>query len=511
MLISKTVIIKWHNKTKKWYENKGYIYTHNGDEFEVKVEDLQDGSHALVDVQCDECGEILKGKKWQSYKRHVKEDGKYYCSPCASRLYGGEITRKIKLSKSKSFKQWCYLNLSKELAIWTLSRWDYELNIDKDGNVILPDDVSYGSDKGYWFKCLDRPEHGSELKSIHSFTNGREKSINCIKCNSISITHPLAVKYLANPEDALKYSHSSMVEVITKCPECGHEKSMDINRLINKGFSCSVCSSGYYPEKFVFNMLKQLNTNFQTQLSKKTFKWCDKYKYDNYINKINCIIETHGIQHYEDSTGNWMKLCEVQKNDRNKEELAKNNDIENYIVIDCRKSDMEWIKKSIMNSELPKLLDFKDDDVNWLECHEYGCKSSVKLVCIEWHGEVNNILNIENKLKISRSAVINYLKQGTKLGWCIPPYNPKQEQEKRIELMKKKISKKVICLTTKEIFNSISEATIKNNLRNSSGISQCCLNKRKSSGKHLETNEPLRWMYHDEYLETQNQELLPLQ
>lgn len=510
MLITKTVMVKWSNKTKKWYELKGYIFTKYKDEFEVKVDDLSDGSHALVDVECDGCGEILTNMKWQNYIRSVHEDGKYYCQKCASRLYGGETTRKIKLTKSLSFKQWCYDNLTKEIADYVLSRWDYELNIDKYGKRLSPNDVSYGSNNLYWFKCLDHPEHGSEQKSIHSFTSGKRNSLDCSKCNTISITHPLFVKYFLNKEDTLKYSHSSMVEVVTKCPECGNEKSMDINRLINKGFSCTICSSGYYPEKFLFNVLKQLDLNFKTQLSKKIFKWCNSYKYDNYIDKINSIIETHGIQHYENTTGNWRKLNETQENDKQKELLAKSNGINHYIVLDCRKSELEWIKNSIMNSKLPLLLNFSEEDINWLKCHEYACKSLVKLVCVEWRGEVNNILNIENKLKISKSAIINYLKQGTKLGWCIPPYSPKKEKEKRINLMKDKNSKKVICLTTKEIFNSISDATLKNKLRNSSGISQCCLNNRKSAGK-LPNGTKLTWMYYDEYLKTQDQVTLPLQ
>ena len=47
-LISKTVKIKWNQKTKKYYENLGYVYTKMYDEFEVKIEDLQKGSSIKV-------------------------------------------------------------------------------------------------------------------------------------------------------------------------------------------------------------------------------------------------------------------------------------------------------------------------------------------------------------------------------------------------------------------------------------------------------------------------------
>lgn len=79
--------MKWHPMNKQYYENKGYTYTKMYNEFEVKVEDLSDNSHVLVDVQCDGCGEILKGIVWQSYKKYLKENNKYYCQRCSHILF----------------------------------------------------------------------------------------------------------------------------------------------------------------------------------------------------------------------------------------------------------------------------------------------------------------------------------------------------------------------------------------------------------------------------------------
>ena len=44
MLLTKTVKVKWHSTTKKFYVDKGYVFTNYRDEFEIKVEDLQDYS-----------------------------------------------------------------------------------------------------------------------------------------------------------------------------------------------------------------------------------------------------------------------------------------------------------------------------------------------------------------------------------------------------------------------------------------------------------------------------------
>lgn len=500
MLISKNTITEWNGTTRKWYEEKGYIFTKWGNKFEVKVEDLMDSSHAIVNIKCDGCGEDLIGIIWRNYKRTVKEDGKYYCHKCSTNLFGGEKTRKTKLKDCITFYQWCYDNLPKEEAYKILSRWDYKLNINKNGKILSPNDVGHSSrglnGKGFWFKCLDHLEHKSELKNISSFTNTSSGvNLQCIQCNSISMTHPYLVKFLINKNDALKYSvGSSKIKIPMKCPDCGHEKKRSISQLDKTGFCCPKCGDGItYPEKFMFNVLEQLlDKRFITQLSKKTFKWCGKYRYDFYIIEINGICEVGGLQHYEEIKG-WGLLKDIQENDKNKEYLAKENGIDYYIVLDCRKSELEWIKNSIMQSDLPNLLNFKESDIDWLKCHEYACSNIVKFACNMWNNGVNNALKISKILKLNKNTVIKYLKQGAKLGWC--DYDPKIESKKNYHFIK------VICLTTGEIFNSMKEAKIKYDIQDS-GISMCCRNKQKYCGKHLITKEPLRWMIYSEYINT---------
>ena len=62
--------------------------------------------------------------------------------------------------------------------------------------------------------------------------------------------------------------------------------------------------------------------------------------------------------------------------------------------------------------------------------------------------------------------------------------------------------RKIICMNNNRTFNSITEAENYYNIKN---ISYCCIGKRKSAGKDLVTNEPLHWMYYDEYLQLQEQ------
>jgi len=490
MLVTRIIKKKWNPRYKKFYEDGGYTYTKMGDEFEVKVEDMQNGSRENVDVECDGCTKLLH-VVWTDYRGHVREDGKYYCVKCANNLFGKFKSNKTKLGKSKSFYQWCYDNLPKEDADKILARWDYKLN------GVSPDDVTFGSDKKYWFKCGDYESHIPEQKSINWFTHGHKGSVECNQCNSISITNLPLVSYIVNKKDIYEYSQGSGKKILMRCPDCGYEKLMIPNTFIRSGFSCPRCSDGVsYPEKFLFSMMEQLDIYFGTQLSKLTFFWCGDYRYDFYISTINCIIEAHGSQHYVE-TGRGMTLNEIQENDIVKEHLARENNVIDYIILDCRKSKIKWIKNSIIISKLPQLLNFKVEDINWLKCHEYACSSMVKRTCDLWN-EDNTVPELSNMLKLNTITIVKYLKQGSKIGWC--NYNHIEETKKNKKEGHEKSYKQVVCLTTSEIFNSIKEASIKFNLSNGGSIIQCCRNKINSAGKHPETGKKLKWMYYKDFV-----------
>ena len=66
MLLSEDTVIKWNSKNKRYYENLGYTYTKMRDEFAVRIEDLTEGSAALVEVLCDYCGKTYT-VSWRKY------------------------------------------------------------------------------------------------------------------------------------------------------------------------------------------------------------------------------------------------------------------------------------------------------------------------------------------------------------------------------------------------------------------------------------------------------------
>lgn|GEM_PF-4546029 len=141
----------------------------------------------------------------------------------------------------------------------------------------------------------------------------------------------------------------------------------------------------------------------------KSFRWSHGKRYDFYLPSLNAIIEIHGRQHYD---GGFERLGgrtfeEEQENDRLKEELAKDNGIENYIVIDARESNINWMKDNIINSLLPSLLDCSNVDYENIDLN-----AREKLI-IEMESLWNKNKSIKLISKITgldRDAVVRYLK-----------------------------------------------------------------------------------------------------
>ncbi|EGT3606928.1 hypothetical protein FKF97_11035 [Clostridium perfringens] len=244
-------------------------------------------------------------------------------------------------------------------------------------------------------------------------------------------------------EDAKRYSHSSHKKVNVECSDCGREKSIALSSIYNyKSIGCPCGDGKSYPEKFIMNLLEQLSINFETEYSP---KWIKPKRYDFYIKDLNCIIESHGLQHYSEITNfssyGGKELRKEQENDKYKKEAALANGIKYYIQLDCRESNLEWIKNSILNSELVEL--FNLSNIDWFQCAEFANKNIVKEVCNYWNNkrEDETTTDLMKIFNLDKSSIIEYLKKGAKLSWC--DYNPKEEMSKRGSKYGKNSAKKV--------------------------------------------------------------------
>ena len=299
-------------------------------------------------------------------------------------------------------------------------------------NELTSHEVTQSSGKKVWWQC----EKGHEWEaSVASRTGGN----GCPYCanqkvlkgyNDIATTHPQYAKYFANVEDAYTYTYNSRKKVELKCPDCGHTKAIQIATLTHRGFSCDLCSDGIsYPEKLMASILTKLNIEFIKQMSYNN----GEHRYDFYLPQYNTILETHGIQHYEQSPRG-RSLEYEQKNDRYKRELAISNGIlnENYHEIDCRHSTLEWCKPNIEKA-LTSYVDISIlTDEDWREADLQAQKSLKIEVCKYWkeNKEVNSELTAKQVAEvfgIGVGAIRGYLNWGNANSLCI--YNGEEEKK----------------------------------------------------------------------------------
>ena len=267
-------------------------------------------------------------------------------------------------------------------------------------------------------------------KGIFNISDDRIDKNNCPICagrqiqngiNDIPTTAPWMIGFFKGGiEEAKKYTKFSSTKIIPICPDCGDvcDHLIKISSLYNNhGFQCSCKDGMSYPEKFVGNILEQLNISYIYQASKELP--FDSYgkKYDFYIPDKSLIIETHGIQHYEEVTDFRMSLEEQKENDAFKRSISKGK-INNYVVIDCRNSNAKWIKNKIMDSILPQLLCFSQEDIDWIACDIAATKSLVKKICQYYNDNDATLKELSNIFKKHVSTISDYLRKGNSFGWC---------------------------------------------------------------------------------------------
>lgn len=296
------------------------------------------------------------------------------------------------------------------------------------GSVTITDRIrkqkNKKSGKYYYYKCN---VCGYECDDEHiiyeiSLKNGHGCSVcgggNAVQrgINDIATVASWMLPYFKNVNDAYTHSIGCRDVIDFKCINCGHEYEKILANAYKYGLHCPVCEDGYsYPEKFMMSVLNQLKVPYKFQLTKSFFKWCGKYKYDFYLPDYNMIIETHGEQHYFNNGTFTITVDEQKEIDKIKMDLAIDNNI-NYKVIDCRYSNIEWIKNSIV-SELGVIFDLSN--VDWMLCHSNGLKNVVKEICDYYmNNDKPSTVELSKIFPYYYTTISNYLKNGAKLGWC---------------------------------------------------------------------------------------------
>ncbi|MBV5103765.1 hypothetical protein [Mammaliicoccus sciuri] len=354
------------------------------------------------------------------------------------------------------------------------------INNSKVINQIYFED-KHGRTKGYEMLCLET--NGSFKMREHNLKSGQRspylRGYLIDKGNSL-YNEKSVLKYLKNENDAHKFYRRSAKLIDIECKSCGFEKKIRVNDLVDYGFTCPFCTKGIsFPERYMSAILQLNSIDYEFQ---KTFPDLKRKRFDFYIPSINCVIEMNGMQHYEKN--NFLDYTSTLKSDTIKKEYCENKGI-SFIPINSSISTFEYINGNVIGSPLNNKIELFNKEI-----------VSQKMLDMFINENLTNIVN-DYKSGMSYSSIVKKyeLKDKYELISLIKKYGV-YEFRNSSEIS----NKSVICLNDGKVFESVKSAREYGRLKTSSHIVQVCKKKRKTSGKHPLTGEPLKWMYYDEYL-----------
>lgn len=225
--------------------------------------------------------------------------------------------------------------------------------------------------------------------------------------------------------EASKYIKTSREKPGLVCPFCKRinykQQIQDLYR--RKKVHC-ICNDGFsYPNKFINCLFEQLyNSNQIVYMEReKKFDWSQNRIYDMYAitsSGERVLCENQGNFHYNPKriSERARTLEEEQENDVLKKKLAIKNNIIYYVQLDCRKSDMNWIKQSIINSKLNDIFDLSVIDFG--QCEKFALGNLLFDVCNYKNNNETTIKELSNIFNISIDSVKKYIKSGKELGLC---------------------------------------------------------------------------------------------
>lgn len=384
----------------------------------------------------------------------------------------GKVTIKFKVEIGQVFKD------SKRYM--TIVDREYRIRYKKNNDKC--------NDKYYKYKCNkcgneDWICEGNLLKGVGCNTCCCPPQKIVLGINTIWDTDRWMCDLGIREEDAKTHTYCNIDKITTICPNCGTEKQIAIYQIYsNKSISCICGDGGKYPEKFMISVLEQLNINFKTEYVP---KWCRYIDYNDinktktgrydfllegvYIDEKQVIIETDGEWHSRDNLMNGQSAKESRYIDNMKDKLALENSYK-VIRIDCKKSELEYIKQNILNSKLNKI--FNLNNIDWIKCEEFALSNRVKEACDLWNSGIESTKEIGEIMRLRYKTICAYLNKGTKLGWCNYKGN-----RKTVEIFKNGVSL--------GIFISCSELESQSEelfgvFLHVSGVSKVCTNKAKT-------------------------------
>ena len=254
------------------------------------------------------------------------------------------------------------------------------------------------------------------------------------------------------PELAKNFKDQSKIHVTKSCkdkvelicPCCGETYNCRVVDYIKAGHvPCLLCNDGFpYTEKFMGNVLKQLNISYIFQFNP---KWAKPYRYDFCFKykDINYIIEMDGYGHGFTNTYN-RSIEECIKIDNIKDKYAFNHNYQ-IIRIDCNYRSLnrfEYIKNSII-SKLNHILPL--EKIDWELCNKTSLKSKFHEVINIYKNKTKCLEEIAELTDLKTRTVIKYITEAMENNLI-----PKEKLDIKKDKQKNRIPTLVPRIITKE-------------------------------------------------------------
>lgn len=276
---NETIICKWNNGNKKYYINKGYKYTKNGDEFKVFIKDLTYGSGTRVRPYCDYCGAQYE-TPYSVYIKGHKIIAKDCCSKCTGKKTS-EVTRKKRAEKyiAQAQKRCEQLGYHLITTVNDFTEVKMQIKIDiGDGNIqeVMLSNFLRGHD------CF-----------VNSYKDRRFNRISVDKIENIISND--GNKWLNSDE----YRNCTDRNLKIKC-KCGNMfQTSFVNYYKAKVNRCPICTKAKSKgEILIENVLKDNNIDYIFQHKFDDCRDKRKLPFDFYLPKYNACIEFDGQGHY---------------------------------------------------------------------------------------------------------------------------------------------------------------------------------------------------------------------
>jgi hypothetical protein len=218
LLISESVEVKWHNKSKYFYESKGYKFTKNGDCFQVNVCDLGDFlCTSVVTVKCDVCSKEFNSK----YSSHKQREFDICSRTCSKLKKHNDYV--LKLEENRPYK-FIVLDLFKNFeSLITVKCVECEFSYKVNPANILNKDIGCRNCKKKRLSELKREDisvvksvfesKGYQLLDDQTYINAHQK------LKYICLKHP----------DKIQTTSYDSVKKQGACHECYYENSSGEN------------------------------------------------------------------------------------------------------------------------------------------------------------------------------------------------------------------------------------------------------------------------------------------